>query len=157
MNVLEYWIFRKSAVVLIHDRGQCSFEYNFHSIRGQFFTFVASTHSLQSFYFLGSIFSKVVFCDSWDPSTRCHLYTTHCLGSLFPIQIYPSVSLFVLTNCWTMLREEGCHLELLIQVLFIYWVKACKPVTALVSSTGRKGRAKRFLTRRCMLHLTLFD
>ena len=120
-------------------------------------TFVASTHSLQSFYFLGSIFSKVVFCDSWDPSTRCHLYTTLCLGSLFPIQIYPSVSLFVLTNCWTMLREEGCHLELLIQVLFIYWVKACKPVTALVSSTGRKGRAKRFLTRRCMLHLTLFD
>ena len=120
-------------------------------------TFVASTHSLQSFYFLGSIFSKVVFCDSWDPSTRCHLYTTHCLGSLFPIQIYTSVSLFVLTNCWTMLREEGCHLELLIQVLFIYWVKACKPVTALVSSTGRKGRAKRFLTRRCMLHLTLFD
>ena len=46
-------------------------------------TFVASTHSLQSFYFLGSIFSKVVFCDSWDPSTRCHLYTTHCLGVSF--------------------------------------------------------------------------
>ena len=59
-----------------------------------------------------------------------------------------------------MLQEDGCHMVLLIHVLLMYCMKACKgSVTAFVSSrwkaagissAGRKGRAKSFLIRQCV-------